>query len=177
MRTVTTTLYRFNELPAAAKKRAAEEHRCSGSQYPWAEEALASIRALAEHFGGRVTTYGVDFLRASYSHMDFDMPAMERREIKARLRRLGTFNKTTLRGNGDCKLTGYCADEDAIDGFRAAFFAGESDLAALMQAAFKTWLESVQADAEQAFSLEGYAEHADANNHEFYDSGVRAHLN
>jgi hypothetical protein len=45
-------------------------------------------------------------------------------------------------------LTGYCADENAIDGFRKAWHAGERDLEKLMDAAFDSWLADAQADAQ-----------------------------
>ena len=80
-------------------------------------------------------------------------------------------NKQTLHGNGDCKLTGYCADEDAIDGFRITFRTGETDLETLMNAAFETWLKAAQSDARYQFSTEGYAEHCEANRYEFYENG------
>ena len=67
-------------------------------------------------------------------------------------------------------MTGYCADEAAIDGFRAAFMAGESDLAVLMQAGYQTWLKDAQSDAEHQ---EGYAEHAEVNAREFTEDGDR----
>ena len=174
MRTETVTLYKFSELSDAAKARAVSDYRTSAEDYHFAEDAIASIKALAEHFSGRVSDWSIDWLNSSPSSMRFNMPEdMERVEIQTRLDQLGTFNPDTLKGDGDCKLTGYCADEAAIDGFRAAFMAGESDLAVLMQAGYQTWLKAAQSDAEHQFSHEGYAEHAEANDLEFTEHGER----
>ena len=173
MRTETVTLYKFSELSDAAKARAVTDYRTS-EDYHFAEDAMGSIKALAEHFHGRVSDWSIDWLNSSPSSMRFNMPEdMERVEIQTRLDQLGTFNPDTLKGDGDCKLTGYCADEAAIDGFRAAFMAGESDLAVLMPAGYQTWLKDTQSDAEYQFSLEGYAEHAEANAREFTEDGDR----
>lgn len=171
MRTITRTVYSFNELTDAAKERALSDYNTSGQEYAFAGEALESIKALASHFDGDVRRYAIDWTGTFPSQMAFTMPEMNRREIHQRLRALGSYNKETLRGLGDCKLTGYCADEDAIDGFRMAFMAGESDLEALMNAAFDTWLKAAQSDAQHQFSMEGYAEHCAGNDYEFYKNG------
>ena len=81
------------------------------------------------------------------------------------------LQQTNPARHGDCKLTGYCADEDAIDGFRITFRTGETDLETLMNAAFETWLKAAQSDARYQFSTEGYAEHCEANRYEFYENG------
>lgn len=171
MRTITKNVYFFNELIHAAKERARRDYETSGQQYAFADEALASIKALASHFNGEVGRHAVDWTGAYPSQMTFNMPEMNRTEIRERLRALGSYNRETLRGNGDCKLTGYCADEDAIDGFRIAFTSGESDLEALMNAAFASWLQDAQSDAKYQFSTEGYAEHCEGNGYEFYQDG------
>ena len=173
MRTETIRLYRFNELSDKAKARAVEDYCASGEPYHFDGENMASIKALAKHFGGRIKDYSIDWLGTSYSSMEFEMPEMDAEEIRQRLNQLGTFNPDTLKGHGDCKLTGYCADEAAIDGLRKSFAAGEHDLDKLMQAAFQTWLKDAQSDAEHQFSLEGYAEQAEVNNFEFTENGKR----
>jgi hypothetical protein len=96
---------------------------------------------------------------------------MERAEIAELLGQLGSFNASTLQGDGECKLTGVCCDEDAIAGFRKAFHAGKSDWETLMQAAFESLVKAGQADAKYEYSDEVFGEFCDANKIEFYESG------
>lgn len=173
MRTVETKIFKFGELSEKAKDRAIYDYK-GDKGYLNADEAFASIKKLAEHFGGRMVRYSVDFFACSHSSMNFEMPDdnMPASEIRRRLKELGTYNRKTLKGNGDCKLTGYCTDEDAIDGFRQAFVREkETHLEKLMQAAFKTWLQMCQDDCEDFYSYEVFEEHCDANSFEFYEDG------
>lgn len=169
--TVTVQVYKFSELSDRAKEHALDRYRSSGDDYFWGGDALASIEALAKHFGGRVRDYSLDWLDYNRSYMSFDMPGMGREEIEELLAQLGSYNKDTLRGDGECRLTGYCMDEDAIYGFRKAFHAGESDLTALMEAAYETFIRAAVADAEYQYSMEGYAEMAEANDYDFTEDG------
>lgn len=170
MKTKTYNVYSFAELSRSAKARAIYEARAILG-YPWEREAMKSLEALAGHFGGKLADYSVDWAACSHSSARFDMPDLEPEEIEARMATLGTYDPATLKGHGDCKLTGYGTDEDAIDGFRAAWHAGERDLSALMSAAFKTWLEAAQADCADMYSEERFAETSDANEYEFTEDG------
>ena len=71
------------------------------------------------------------------------MPLHDAGEIRVMLKKLGTYNRRTLKGNGNCVLTGVCYDEDCIDGFRFAFIRKwvERDINALLQAAFDSFLK------------------------------------
>lgn len=171
--TVTYNAYSFGELSPAAKARAVQDYLGSPEPYQWGDEAMDAIKALAARFGGRIADWSIDWLGySSPSWMRFDMPDdMEPHEVLEKLHGLGSFDQETLRGDGDCKLTGYCFDEDAIDGFRRAFVQGTRNLADLMQAAFESWIEACHQDAEYQFSEEGYGEHAEANNLEFSEEG------
>ena len=164
-------IFTFDELSDEAKQRATDKY-AELFGYHFADEAIASLNGLAEHFAGRVKDYSLDWFNSSPSSVKFDMPELEESDIAERLARLGSYNEETKRGNGDCVLTGYCSDEDAIDGFRQAWHAGERELTRLMQAAFKTWLESAQADCRDFYSNEQFSEHADANKYEFTESGT-----
>jgi len=174
METRTYTVYEFSELSEDAKQNAKNKH-AELFGYSWGTEALESIGKLAEHFGGKVTRYSIDWFRGSHSSMLFEMPEMEPEEISARLAKLGTFDPETLKGHGDCALTGYSADEDAIDGFRKAFLKdGEKDLDALMGAAFNSWLDAGQADCEDQYTDEAFQETAESNEWMFEEDGTLA---
>lgn len=170
MKTKTISVYEFSELSDTAKQRAKDDFAASDG-YCWSDDMLESITKLAEHFDGKVKDYNLDWFDSSPSSMDFNMPDMEPGEIESRLGQLGTFDAKTLRGNGDCKLTGYCGDEDAIDGFRQAWHKGERDLTALMDAAFGTWIKAAQADCKSHYSDEQFTEFCQANDYEFYEDG------
>lgn len=115
MRTVVREIkvFKFSELSEDGKEHAKENDR-SNCGYSWRGEALKSIKALTEHFGGKVVDYSVDWFGGSYSSMKFGMPDMEREEIIERLGQLGTFDPESLRGHGDCKLTGFCHESESI---------------------------------------------------------------
>lgn len=183
--TVTRNIYKYSELSDDAKETARQNYAANHG-YLHADEAFASMNALAEHFNGRIKNYEVDFFECSHSSMTFDMPDFDyltefendaETEIKERLDTLGEYNPETLKGHGECKLTGVCHDEDAIDGFRKAWHDGERDLEKLMQAAFRNWLKVCQSDCAYFYGNdpeagdEDFAEHCDANNYEFYEDG------
>lgn len=170
MRVIPVKVYKFEELSDGAKEKAKQDYAAAFG-FGYSDEAFASLKKLAEHFGGKLENYEVDFFAATYSQAHFDMPEMSRCEIRKRLKNLGPFDPKTLKGLGECKLTGCCTDEYGIDGFRAAFYNGETDLQKLMQAAFKSWLKACQADAEDEYTNETFAEHCQANEYEFYENG------
>ena len=172
MKTKTYNVYTFAELSAAAKQRAKNKH-AEIFGYSWADEALDSLKALAVHFGGKLSRYEIDWFNGSRSSASFAMPAdvYGGDEIAAMLAALGSFDPVTLKGHGHCKLTGYCADESAIDGFRKAWHDGERSLDALMQAAFETWLADAQADCAAQYEDDQFAETSEANGWEYDENG------
>ena len=172
MKTIETTVYEFDELDDRAKEKARDWFR-EGFEFPWADECLQSLKALAEHFNGKVKDYSIDWFNSSYSSARFDMPEMEAGKIESRMADLGTFNPKTLKGHGDCKLTGYCADESAIDGFRKAWYDGERDLEKLMNAAFSSWLKDAQTDAQSLMEDESVDDSITANGYLFTKEGKR----
>lgn len=187
----TVTVYCFSELNEKAKEKAKEDHfECF--DYYMADEAMESLKQLAEYFGGRLKDWSFSWDGYGHSYAKFDMPNdMSRRVIQERLLELGDFNRQTLKGTGECKLTGCCTDEDAIDGFRIEFYRGRSttmqrsrilrkifnpklvpgDLDALMQAAFKSWLKAQQANYLSEWEDENFNEMCEANNYWFTKHG------
>jgi hypothetical protein len=174
-RTIEKTLYKFHELSDDAKQGALASHN-EHDTYAWSSEAIASIKALAEHFGGRLTNYGIDWLNPGRSSFKFDMPDdMPVKEVRSLLKELGTYNKRTGKGHGQCKLTGYCADDDCIDGFRLAFRNDpKQSLDDLMHYAGEELLQSACRDYEHQLSEEAFAESCEANGYEFDEHGNMA---
>ena len=172
MRTITVNILTFDELSDDAKETARQEVRYT-QEYFWQDDAIKSLKLLAEHFGAELSRYDIDFSNSvQHGGATFqDNHFIEEDEIQSRLDALGTFNKETLKGDGDCKLTGYCADENAIDGFRKAWYEGERDLIELLKAGYQTWFKSCVADYEYQLSDEGLADHFEANSYEFTEDG------
>lgn len=177
METRTYNVYEYSELSERAKETARSNHAANNG-YAWADEALKSIKALAEHFGGKLVRYDVDWGDSvPCSPPKFDMPEYDPEdtdaylEIKALVDQLGDFDPNTLKGTGECVLTGFCMDEDAIDGLRKAWHDGERDLTALMEAAYDTWLKGCQDDYQHLYSDEEFADHCEANNYRFTEDG------
>jgi hypothetical protein len=195
-------IYTFGELSDKAREQAKQDYAAMFGFHA-AEEYLLSLHKLAQHFDGELKKYEFDWFDTSYSSATFEMkdawsigqdnlPDHIHRAIgisdatdddineayeqwlKDKLLALGNCDPVTLRGLGDCKLTGYCADEDAIDGFRIAYVAGERDLNKLMQAAFRSWLKAAHNDCEGFYNSDYFGEHCDANGYEFYESGDMA---
>lgn len=172
MREITVKVYAFSELSDKAKDRARYELKAAQG-YPRQDEAIASLQAMAAHFDSTVADYQVEFFDCSYSSATFSVPEMEAEEIARRLEDLGEYDPQTLKGKGEYRLTGVCSDEDIIDGFRAAWHAGERDLNKLLQAGFRTWLKAAQSDCESLYSNEVLAETCEANTWEFYEDGTQ----
>lgn len=180
MRTIEKTVYKFAELGATAQETA----RINWSANGWDRDSeyMDSIKALAEHFGGRVKDWDIDWSNSSGpSSMDFEMSEREdddmsktswEAEILTKLRALGTFNRRTLKGHGDCKLTGMSYDENAIDGFRYAWYREKKrTLGELMDAAFDSWIKAAWEDYQYDVWGDGFAETCDANEYEFDENG------
>jgi len=170
MKTITLTVYPFSELDEKGKARAKQDHQSIWG-YSWSKDALMSLAKLAQHFGGKLVNYEIDWFNCSPSFATFDMPDLTKQEIRGAISKLGSYNRRTGRGDGECVLTGYCGDEDAIDGLRAAFRRGVTDLPELMQAAFKTWLHASQVDCEGQYSDDQFGETCDSNGYLFFANG------
>lgn len=169
--TITKKVFKFDELSDKAKRAVINEHY-QAMGYPWSREAKESLWELAKHFGGKVGDWSINWDSSGPSWITFQMPEdMAAHEIAAKILELGSFNLKTLKGDGDCKLTGYVSDENAIDGLRIAFRGGEWNLDRLMQAAFKSWLKACHDDFADMQTFEQHSETCEANEYEFLEDG------
>jgi len=174
MRRVAVPVYKFSELSRAAKDRVKYDWEIN-TGYSWQDEAFGSLEKLAKVFDGKLKTWEIDWSCAINSSARFEMPKMSKAEIGRRLRGLGSYDKRTGKGHGDCVLTGYTVDEEVIDGFRLAFRQGETDLGKLMEAAFHSLMEYTESDYEDALKDDNFGEMCEANEWEFYADGTRFH--
>ena len=174
MRTETINIFTFEELSEEAQNKAVELNSYE-QEYFWADDSINSLKKFAEHFNSSLSNWSIDFLNSSQSSVSFSvseyMEELSEEELKSYIFDMGTFNAETLRGDGECKFTGYCRDEDAADGARIAYFKGERDIKELLEAGFETWHKAVVKDYEYQLSKEGYKEHCEANSLEFTEDG------
>jgi hypothetical protein len=179
--TKTETLYRFDELEECAQDKVREMFM---EEYNWAGEAMDSLKALAAHFGGRLADWSIDWADYNRSSAKFDMPEMGYAEARELMEQLGSYNPQTLKGNGDCKLTGVCHDEDAIDGARQWLYAQPLppapeddeddetiDLGEMMDEAFDSWMRACSRDYESQGDDEQVRDSCEANDYWFYANG------
>ena len=177
MRNVSFQVYSYNELSESAKETA-RMAVASTTHFIDTEWALTSMTRLAEHFGGKVKNYEVDFGDATYSLMEFEMPELSFQETSILLSDLGNYDPNTFRSTGENCLSGEgdYEDEDmfdavAVQGFRIAFNKGESNIDKLMEAAFRFWLEYCQTLEKSLGEDEAFAQYAEECGMEFYEDG------
>ena len=174
MKTIQVNVFSFSELSDEAKEKALKNWGESDIDYFWGNDAVKSLQAFIEHFNGDLSNYNIDFLEPYRNNYHITVPDnMTAKEIFSLLKQLGSYNKKTLRGDGECKLTGYCMDEELIDGFRRAWFNSERDLMQLIYAGIHTWEQAIKSDYEYEFTEEFFKDHAESNNYEFTEDGER----
>lgn len=175
MREKIIKVYKFDELSDQAKEHAIDKY--NQGEYFWGDDAMASLKAFLNHFNCNLKDWSIDFLEPYRNNIKIAYPdpeedeALYEDEILDLLNQLGSYDPETLRGNGDCKLTGYCMDESLIDGFRKAWFGGERDLKELIEAGISQWEIDVRVDAEYQYSEEGFKDLCEANDYEFTEDG------
>lgn len=174
MREITVKVYDFNELSAEAKEKAVENYRQGITEFWWADEALASLKAFAEHFGSKLQNWEIDFWNNSRSWVRFaEVDEISDEELKELIESMGSYNKDTMTGNGDCKLTGVCYDEDICDGARIAYYKdGVRAIETLLDAGFDSWLKAVHAETEYERSEEAIVERLTEDDYEFTEDGT-----
>ena len=174
MKTRTINVYEFSELSEEAKQTALENN-ANDAEYFWGDDAIKSLEGFMEHFNCSLSRYSIDWNEKYRNEIKIDIPDymndISVKELKQYINSMGSFNKKTLAGLGDCKFTGYCMDESACDGARKAFFKGERDLYTILYAGYESWYEDCNKDFEFQLSMEGYSEHCEANGYEFDEDG------
>ena len=170
MLTATLAVYKFAQLNRKSKDYAKQKER-EYFGYEYEAEIVATMRALAKHFDCELLEFDVDFFSSDSYYVRFYVPRMNVAEINKRLTKLGSYDKKTGRGHGDCVLTGWCCDEDCIDGFRAAWRSGVKDLNKLLQAAARSLVGFARADYEDQYTDYTFADFCEANNLQFYAGG------
>jgi len=180
MRTIRTKVYKFAELSEEAKENAINNIRDKQGEdgYFWGDDCIESLKGFAKHFNCELRGYSFDWDSAGRSRVTFEVPDymedMAKEDLKIGIESMGSYNPETLKGHGECKFTGYMADENAADGARIAFYKdGERDVLQLLIAGFNTWIQACVADYEHQQSDEAIIEDIEANDYEFYKDGTQ----
>ena len=154
MRTISVTLYKFNELPTERAKECARAWWRDGLDFSWQTESKESIDAFCGHFGARLFDWEICAF-GSYS-FKLDAPPSLFRGVKLKdIRR-------------DAMPTGYCLDCSLwftfYDTFKATGCANKAFQAAI-EAGFRDW----RADMENQLEDEQVDEML--NEYEFDENG------
>ncbi len=175
MKKIEITLYEFSELSKEAKQHALEIN-ANESEYFWGDDAIKSLQKFAEHFNCELKNYYIDWYEKYRNEIFFSVPDYVKDysedELKEIIEGMGTYNKKTLKGLGDCKFTGVCFDEDAADGARIAFYNGERDVKEILYAGYESWYKASNSDYMHQLSEEGFNEHCEANEYTFEEDGT-----
>lgn len=170
-KTIEVTVYRFSELSHPAQLHAIQVHQ-GLMDYSWEREALLTLRAMHDAFGSKLHNWQIDWAEYHGNKVQFYAAPMEASDIAARLSELGACNPDTFKGLGDCKLTGMCLDEDALDGIRIGFYRdGITDLAKLLERGHTSLFNATADDYADFYSDEQFSQHCDANDYWFTPAG------
>lgn len=173
MRTLEIQVYKFSELSEDAQRKAAEKN--ASGEYSWSHEAIESVKMFVKYFNSEIRNYSFDFLEPYRNSFTINIPEymeeLTEKELEDYIMGMGSYDKDTLKGHGDCKFTGYCMDEELADGARAAYFKGERDVKELIIEGISQWEIAVRSDYEYQFSVEYMADIAEANEWEFTEDG------
>jgi hypothetical protein len=161
MRTISVTLYKFDELPTeGAKEKARQWGRQVLAEDPaWNSESLQSIERFCEEFGIKLKSWSI----GAWSPVDYSLD-MDNSNFRGRT--LKEFDK-------DFMPTGYCLDCTLWGGFYEEFKRTGSAKKAAEEAIHKAFVEW-RDDLEHQMSDEYVDEFLEANEYEFDEEGARA---
>lgn len=163
MRQIVKNVYTFSELSDEAKEKALQDYQSSGDSYAWSSEAMESLQVFAKALDVTIADYEIDWLNSVPTKgivTTNDEHALDSEDAQQ-----------VIKNGSECKWTGYCMDADCAAGFEEAWNEGERNARELFEAGADSWYKSAVSDAEHQFSLEGYADFAEANELEFYEDG------
>lgn len=179
--TVTTTVYKYDELDDKAKAKARDWYRSCGDCYHWGEESLASLKAFAEWFGLKIRDYSLGGSDNRHNHVKWGFDRSDDWMCLEDLRLWKYLNNNPHhlpKLDGSCPFTGYCMDESLLDPIRKFMKrptinnAGTSWIDILKQCVDK-FVVDYCSEVDYAYSDEAIAENIEANEYEFTKEGDR----
>jgi len=199
MRTITTTVYKFNELSDEAKDNAIENYRNSDKEYFWLDENRETMEKFAKLFPIEVTNWsyggrgeGVSFT----SSMDGAIEELTGQRLATYLwnnykrdlfkgkyyskqRATSTPEKyqyvkrySRIQLENSCVLTGYYMDNEILDPIYQFLDSPRNiNFLELLEECFDAWVMACNQEIESQDSDEYIADHLEANNYEFTEEG------
>lgn len=177
MRTIETTLYRFDELSDSAKDRARENFRRSGylddiDQWNW-QEASASRKAFLDEFRADLRSghYQSESVHVSPKYDQVDGAIGEISYVRL-WKYLQANHADCISKIGHCQFTGVCWDENLLDGI-AEFMRKpyRTDFESLLYSCCEDLRNAVENESEYQYSDEAIDESIRANEYEFTNQG------
>lgn len=156
MKTISLTIYSFDELDDAGKERAISDWRNSGTDYFYIDDAINSMKTFCQFFGVTVKDYEIG--TCSYSYVDTNAENRHFRGLKLR------------QFSPDNMPTGYCGDYPLWNTFYNVFKASGDALRAFNDA-IDAWVKDTVRDMEYQESDEYIAEHLTANEYRYTADG------
>lgn len=160
MRTVELEVMVFTELDDSAKESARAWYR-EGSEFPWFDDYLASIRAFCGHFGVTLKDWCIGDTYRAFLKTDADTHHF-------RGYRLADAEKLKSKD-----LTGFCGDSITEEFYEAFKKTGDARYA--FQQALEQALIDIKRDVEGFYSDESIDEMLEVNQYEFYPDGKIYH--
>ena len=174
MRTIKVNLFPFAELGEKAQAKALDEFR--DREFPWYDDAKATMNGFAELFPAKITSWELGYGRGTHiSHeiTDGDLEALKgvrlykwiANNIEAKYYNQGAQD-------GDCPITGMCYDCDILDPL-VDFMKkpDEKDLDELLKDCFTGLHDIVSKDVLHEGTDEATKEFIEANEYEFTEDG------
>jgi len=170
MRTITTTLYKYDELPTdEAKQKAIDWYRgCEESDPTWHREWCNSLNAFVELFNLDCDTR-YERLYFNYGRIDDNILELKGLRLWKYLHNRDYVKRIAK----DCPFTGYCGDESILDPLRAFIKAPNKNttLEELLRDCLSSFETAWEKDREYLTSDESIIEHIQINEYEFTENG------
>lgn len=188
-RTMTVTLYQFDELSDSAKERARDWYRSTGDTWFWQSEwwksaqafsAIAPIDISAADYDRRHVEYrwtgAADYDRRYVEYRwtgDDEVASLSGLRAWKWLQNNGWFDWAARNKAGECTMTGYCGDcpfGDAINSY-ARTPSRVPELRQVFYEAAQAWVNGAADDMEYSYSDESVDETIRCNEYEFDSEG------
>ena len=177
MRHKTIEIYLFEELSDSAKEKARMWYR-TGSEYPWGEESISSLKAFAEWFGVEIRNYSLGGSDNRSQGVEWRLNIDDALADLKGVRLWKYLNNHFLlpKLDGSCPFTGYCMDEVLLDPIREFMTRPNQseDYEGMIEESIHRFCKSYADDVDYYYSDEQVDESIIANEYEFLEDGSRA---
>jgi len=192
MKTITTNLYKFDELSESAQEKAITNWRNNTTEYSWIDEYMNSLKEFCSVTGIDLKDWSISPYNHSYIKWEFDgaeninsvrlatwlinnwMDSFEKGKYYS-IGSIGSNHRSRyskIQMETCCPLTGYCGDDDLI--YPVLEFIKKpdnSDINDIIGNCMDSFIKSVNSDCESQDSDEYIKETIEANDYDFTIDG------